>query len=96
MTLKNKLILAASAYDRRRANKPGYNIYALAQYFTRIDEVLADIDAGASPRAALLAAFSDRLLDALLVGIGEPKHTRAEKDAVRGGWAYQPVAARSV
>jgi hypothetical protein len=89
MNIKNKLIAAASAYDRRRANKPGYNIYALAQYFTRIDEVLTDIDAGATPRAALLAAFSDRLLDALLVGIGEPKHVKEEKQS---GWSYQPAA----
>lgn len=89
MTLKNKLIAAASAYDRRRAEKAGYNIYALAQYFMRIDEVISDINAGATPRAALLAAFSDRLLDALLVGIGEPKHVKEEKTAA---WAYQPAA----
>jgi hypothetical protein len=89
MPLKNKLIAAASAYDRRRTTKPGYNIYALAQYFARIDEVLADIDAGATPRAALLAAFSDRLLDALLVGIGEQKHAKEEKTAA---WSYQPAA----
>ena len=89
MTLKNKLIAAASAYDRRRANKPGYNIHALGQYFARIDEVISDIDAGATPRAALLAAFSDRLLDAFLKGIGEQRHTKQE---ITAAWSYEPVA----
>lgn len=76
--LKNTLIHAATRYDRARVNRPGYNIYAMAQYFGRIDEVCAAIDTGTPVRAALLGAFSDRLLDALLVAVGEPKATREE------------------
>ncbi len=94
MDVRDKLIHAATAYDRRQARGKRYNPYALAQYFQRIDEVMADIEAGATPREALLAAFSDRLLDALLVGIGEPKFTMDEKRATDGRWTYQPAKAQ--
>ena len=86
-TIHSALVHAATAYDRRRENKPGYNIYALSQYLGRIEEVEADIAAGATVRAALIAAFSDRLLDALLTAVGESKHTRDEKS---GGYMYVP------
>jgi hypothetical protein len=63
--------------------------YAVDPSVTRRQKIESRI----ASRAALLAAFSDRLLDALLVGIGEPKHTRAEKDAASRGWSYQPAGA---
>lgn len=72
------LIHAATAYDRKEEKKLGYNHYALAQYLMRIDDVEADIAAGTSTRAALLAAFNGRLLDAMLKAVGEPKFTREE------------------
>jgi hypothetical protein len=74
-TIHSALIHAATDFDRRQRNG---NPYALGQYFIRIDEVEADIASGKAPRAALLAAFNDRLLDKLLVAIGEPKFTRDE------------------
>ena len=89
-SIHSALIHAATAYDRRRAGKPGYNHYALPQYFGRIDQVEADIAKGATVRAALLAGFSDRLLDAMLVAVGEPKFTREERD--RGHSYYHPAA----
>lgn len=77
-TIKYALIHAATMYDVKQSTKRGYNRYAIGQYLNRIDEVLADIDAGATPRQALIAGFSDRLLDHLLRAIGEPKFTREE------------------
>lgn len=88
-TVRSALVHAATAYDRRREGKSGYNHYALAQYLKRIDEVCDDICKGATPRAALIAAFSDRMLDAMLKAIGEPKHTRDEKYA---GVVYVPAS----
>lgn len=90
-TIHSALVHAATAYDRRREGKPGHNIYALAQYLARIEQVESDIGAGAPVRAAILAAFSDRLLDAMLTAVGEPKFKPGEP---KHGWAYQPVAAR--
>ena len=88
MNIKNQLVSAATQYDQRQSRKASYNPYALGQYFARIDEVCADVEAGASPRAALCAGFHDRLLDVLLKAIGEKPHNREE---LPGGWAYQPI-----
>jgi hypothetical protein len=87
--IKDALIHAASQYDMREMKKRGYNHYALAQYFSRIDDVLEDIERGAGPRQALLAAFNGRLLDHLLKAIGEPKFTRDEMN--RQGYVYRSV-----
>lgn len=77
-SIHNALIHAATAYDIKEAKKKYHNHYALAQYLMRIDEVEDDIAMGAKPRSALMAAFNGRLLDHLLVAIGEPKFTRDE------------------
>jgi hypothetical protein len=77
-SLHTALVHAATMYDRKEETKRGYNRYALGQYLMRIDEVEADIKAGTPPRAALLAAFNDRLLDHMLKAIGEPEFTRDE------------------
>ena len=76
-TIHSALVHAATDYDRRQGARA--NPYALGQYLIKIDEVVADIAKGATPRTALLAAFNDRLLDKLLIAIGEPKFTRNEK-----------------
>lgn len=93
MTTKDKLISAATQYDLKQSTKRGYNHYALGQYFERIDAVCLDIEAGAAPRAALLAAFNDRLLDVMLKAIGERPFSREELD---NKWAYVPVARKSI
>jgi hypothetical protein len=87
-TIKAKLILAATQYDVRKSKGKRYNVYALGHYYGRIDDVMADIEAGAKPREALIRGFSGSLLDALLKSIGEPKHTLAEKNA---RIFYEPV-----
>jgi hypothetical protein len=79
--IRDALIHAATDHDRRASSRPGFNPYALAQYLARIDSVCVAIERGLTPRSALLAAFNDRLLDRLLTGIGEPRFTRAERDA---------------
>lgn len=89
-TIHSALVHAVTAYDRRRAGRQGYNHYALGQYLIRLEEVERDIAAGASVRAALCAAFSDRLLDVCLKAVGEARAEAADKT---GGWAYRPVAA---
>jgi hypothetical protein len=55
MDTRQKLIHAVSAYDRQQSTKRGYNHYALAQYFMRIDEITADIANGADVRKAISA-----------------------------------------
>lgn len=74
-TIRTALVHAATQYDIRQSKRRGYNPYALAQYLARIEDVELDIAAGQTPRAALYAAFNDRLLDTLLTAIGEPKQT---------------------
>ena len=88
--IKFKLVHALTAYDRKQSAKKHHNIYALGHYFARIDDVIADIEAGATPRKALCAGFNDRVLDVCLVAIGEPKFTR---DELSTSWTYQPVKA---
>lgn len=75
----DKLIHAATAYDRRREGKRGHNIYALSHYFRAIEDAETLIAGGMAPRAALLECFNDRLLSAMLKAVGEPDFTMAEK-----------------
>lgn len=101
--LRHTLTQAVSTYDRREAEKAarskhGYhNAYALGQYLERCDEVCADVGAGATPRAAIIAAFEGRLRDACLRAIGETKTTEAEERAENlRPWTagYTPVSER--
>ncbi len=79
--------------ERAKRSKRGYhNRYALGQYLMRVDEVVTDIDAGSTPRAAILAAFDDRIADACLVAIGEPKQAEGEHESV--ALFYVPASER--
>jgi hypothetical protein len=93
--LASQLANAVTTFDRKQSTKRGYNRYALGQYLQRVDEIVADVAAGATPRQAVMVAFSGRLRDAALRGIGEPKAT-AEEDAAaeRGAWYYVPASER--
>lgn len=88
MNLHLKLVHAATEYDRKQSKKRGYNIYALAHYMGRIQDIEKDIAAGRPLRQALLAGFTGRLLDALLKAAGEPRSTKEEIQ--NGPWAYKP------
>ena len=79
MQTRDKLISAVTQYDAKQSRKPGHNIYALPQYFERIDLVMADIEAGATPRRAILAGFTGRLADTCLKAIGEKPYARDEE-----------------
>ena len=91
MTLQDKLVHAATAFDRRQSQSRGYNHYALAQYLGRIEDVMTDVAAGRKVRAALLAAFSGRLLAALLKAADLPAVAKTEPD---GQLFYEPQTAR--
>lgn len=85
--LRARLVSAATLYDRRAKNRRGWNPYALGQYLARIDEVAADVRAGAEPRAAIVAGFCDRLRDAMLRACGLAVDARYPETGV----AYRPV-----
>lgn len=88
-SIHTALVHAATQYDIRQSKGKRYNPYAMAQYLLRIDEVEADIAAGAKPRAALCAAFSGQLLDVMLHAIDEQKHSENEKTT---SWTYRPAS----
>jgi hypothetical protein len=87
--LRTAMIAALTTYDRKQATKRGYNRYALGQYFARADEVLADIEAGADVRAAVVNGFSGRIAAAVLKELKLPAYTR--EDAIGGFLAYRPL-----
>ena len=88
MTTKQKLIHAATRFDARQESaakrskyRNQFNIYALPQYFARIDVAMARIEAGENSRLVLVDCFNDRLRDCLLKSIGENTVTKAEYDS---------------
>jgi hypothetical protein len=89
-SIRTALIHAATRYDVRQSKGKRYNQYALAQYFMRIDEVCADIERGATPRAAIVAAFSGSLLSAMLKAALVDAATADECTGL-GKLTYQPT-----
>lgn len=89
MNLHDTLIHTVTSYDRKQSTKKGYNHYALGIYFQRIEEICADVAAGADVRKAVTAGFTGRLVDTCLRALNLPITTDAEQ---RGVWAYQPVS----
>ena len=73
-----KLVHAVTEYDRKREGKPGYNPWVLPQYLKAAHNVTDAMIAGKTLRAAIVASFSDRLLDACLKAVDEPKATKEE------------------
>jgi|TARA_R110000787_G_scaffold258991_1_gene364211 hypothetical protein len=88
-SIHSALVHAATQHDIKEARKKYHNIYALAQYLTRINEVEDNIAAGASVRAALIAGFSGRLLSCLLKAVGEPPFSA--KEVATQGYTYTPA-----
>lgn len=93
-TIRSALVHAATRYDVRQSKGKRYNHYALAQYLRRIDEVCADIEAGATPRAAIIAAFTGSLQTAMLKAVHEAPGTRDDITGA-GRVVYQPVAKKT-
>lgn len=73
-----RMLMAVTAYDRRRENKPGYNPYALPQYCAALQLVDKKVAAGDTLRVAITSSFIDRLQDAVLKAAGLPKGTTDE------------------
>jgi hypothetical protein len=88
--LRDTLFSALILFDAKQAARPGYNRFAMPQYLQRLDEVMADIDAGAPVREAIVAGFNGRLAAALLKAAGQSAYTH--EDGV-GGVFYSPVKA---
>lgn len=78
--LRQDLNHAVTRYDRAQARGRSYNPNALALYLARVDEVVDAYLRGATVQAAIDAAFSDRLLDRVLIAL---------RDA---GWPVAPRA----
>ena len=64
--LRFQLITAVTDYDRKESTKPSYNIYALPQYFARVDDILSDIEAGADLRTSIFSGFVGTLRNFVL------------------------------
>ena len=72
--LRARLVNGLTTYDRRQSRQRHYNPHALALYVGRIDDVLADVEAGAAVEAALRAAFCGAVLRAACRAAGvEPQ-----------------------
>ena len=92
--LRFQLITAVTDYDRKDSTKRNYNIYALPQYFRRIDDILSDVESGADPRQAIAAGFIGTLQNFVLRKL---KMSGSSTEEARGGGAlyYKPVAKKN-
>ena len=88
--IRARLVHGATEYDRKQSAKRGWNPYALGIYLQRIDDIMVDIERGADPRSAIVAGFTDRLLDVMLKACGFEKGTVAECRG-EGSITYQPT-----
>jgi hypothetical protein len=87
--IQQRLVCALTTFDRQQSTRRGHNPYALGQYLERVDAVMADIEAGATPRAAVLAGFCGPLQRLALRAIGEAPAQASEESRA---WAYQPAS----
>ena len=92
--LRFQLITAVTDYDRKESTKRNYSIYALPQYFARVDDILSDIESGADPRSAIVAGFIGTLRNFVLRKL---KMSGSTTEEARGGGSlyYKPVAKRN-
>lgn len=88
---RDRLIHVLTDYDRKQSTRKHYNRHALGIYFQRVDDICADIAAGADPRAAIVAGFTGSLLSAVLRGMKLEKPTDSEWKG-EGSVCYNPVA----
>ena len=87
-TVRSALVHAVTQHDIRQARGKRYNVYALAQYLARVDDICSDIAKGATPRAALCNGMTGPLLAHCLKAIGEAAPTRDELTGL-GKYTYQ-------
>ena len=87
MDLQTTLASAATQYDIKQSTKRGYNPYGLGLYLEAVERAVKAVEQGSDVRTALLRCFNDRLLDAMLKAVGEPKAT-AEEIRRPKGWRW--------
>lgn len=99
--IRRKLNHAVTEFDRKQADKAAtnprayYNTYALPQYLGRVADVIADIEAGADPVAAILAGFTPGpLRNACLKAIGAKANNVERSGSHLGLPVYRPASAR--
>lgn len=92
--LRFNLVSAVTDYDQKQSTKPSYNIYALPQYLERVNDIMEDIAAGADPRSAIAAGFTDRLLSFVMRKMKLDAPTREEIVGL-GSAVYTPVAKKN-
>ena len=90
-TIRSALVHAVTQYDIRQSKGKYYNHYALGQYFKRIDDVMADIQNGASAIDAVKAGFHGPLLKSCLKAIGADKPAQGELTG-EGRMVYIPAS----
>lgn len=78
MTMRDKLVSAVTAWDRKQSTKRFYNPYGLGIMLGGVDDVVQDIEKGIDPRKAIMRRFNDRLLDHILRSVGFPVATVEE------------------
>ena len=92
---------AVTAFDRRQEEKASrnprayYNAYALPQYLGRVADVVADVEAGATPEAAIIAGFTPGpLRNACLKAIGAKASNQDAHGSLLGLPVYRPASQR--
>lgn len=90
--IKSALQHAVTQYDAKQAKRAGYNRNALGIYFTRIDDIMADLANGADLRQAIIAGFLGRLADTCLKAVGLTKTVTGEDK--QPAWHYVPASQR--
>ena len=97
---RDKLVHAVTAFDRRQMDKAArsprthYNIFALAQYLHRVDDIMRDVAAGAPVDAAIEAGFTPGpLRNACLKACGFTASKAERHGSYKGLPVYAPVAA---
>jgi hypothetical protein len=84
--IQETLDRAAATWDWKKQHQRHYNPYAYGQYLTRNEEIIADIDSGADPRAAIVRGFHGPLCNHMLRAIGEKRTTPDERNSQT--WNY--------
>jgi hypothetical protein len=93
--LKENLAYAVTRYDRKQATKRSYNVYALSQYLTRVDDIIADVENGAEIGAAIVAGFTPGpLRNACMKSVDLSVNDIESSGSYLGMPVYKPVSFR--
>lgn len=99
--IRSKLVHAVTAFDRKQEERAAknprnyYNVYALGQYLARVDDIMADIQNGATAQEAVIAGFSaGPIRNACLKAIGAAASNKDASGSYLGLPVYQPASER--